>query len=248
MSGIPQIPDNFISETLEHLRLLAQGATTRGDEEQIRQIFAALENLVQVYMQIDYASEYATKQHAHLAASYLMSAVEANLPHNRPDVLMEGVRLMGQSAQHFLAAGDPNSIATLAEKISLISCAGALNQNLRPVTLAGMEQLAQLTFNLLRRKTRDIRFAVEKVRANITFIVRMFLNMPDTPLSNVHSSYLAPYYSLTITEALGTWLANLANELKKLRQNKLVIRPPHATLAVCRTSTSLSKNLRRCVP
>jgi hypothetical protein len=30
LSGIPQIPDNFISETLEHLRLLAQGATTRG--------------------------------------------------------------------------------------------------------------------------------------------------------------------------------------------------------------------------
>ena len=44
----------------------------------------------------------------------------------------------------------------------------------------------------------------------------MFLNMPDTPLSNVHSSYLAPYYSLTITEALGTWLANLANELNKV--------------------------------
>jgi hypothetical protein len=52
LSGIPQITDNLISETLEHLRLLAQGATTRGDEEQIRQIFFVLENLVQVYMPV----------------------------------------------------------------------------------------------------------------------------------------------------------------------------------------------------
>jgi hypothetical protein len=164
-------------------------------------------------MQIDYASAYATKQHAHLAASYLMGAVEANLPHNRPDVLMEGVRLMGQSAQHFLAAGDPNSIATLAEKISLISCAGALNQNLRPVTLTGMEQFAQLTFHLIQAKTHDIRFAIKRVRENVAFIVRLFLNTPDTPLSSGHSTYLAPYYSLTTTETLGTWLANLANQI-----------------------------------
>jgi hypothetical protein len=215
LSGISQVTDNFISETIEHLRVLAQGATSRGDEEQIRQIFAALENLVQVYMQIDYANEYATKQHAHLAASYLMGAVEANLPHNRPDVLMEGVRLMGQSAQHFLAAGDPNSIVTLADKISLISCAGALNQNLRPVTLTGMEQLAQLTFNLIRAKTHDIHFPIGRVRENVAFIVRMFLNTPDAPLSSGHSRYLAPYYSLTTTEALGTWLANLANQINK---------------------------------
>jgi hypothetical protein len=122
---------------------------------------------------------------------------------------------MGQSAQHFLAAGDPNSIATLAEKISLISCAGALHQNLRPVTLTGMEQFAQLTFNLIQAKTHDIRFAIKRVRENVAFIVRLFLHTPDTPLSSGHSTYLAPYYSLTTTETLGTWLANLANQITK---------------------------------
>src|SRR5262249_9542835 len=121
----------------------------------------------------------------------------------------------GQSAQHFLAAGNPDSITTLAEKISLISCAGALNQNLCPVTLTGMEQLAQLTFNLIRAKTHDIHFAIERVRENVAFIVLMFLNTPDTPLSSKHRTYLAPYYSLTTTEALGKWLVDLANALNK---------------------------------
>ena len=102
-----------------------------------------------------------------------MGAVEAVLPHNMADVLMEGVRKMGQSAQIFLTLGNPNDIVTLAEKIALVSCAGVMHQNFRPVTLVGMEQLVELTFNLIRSKTPDIRFAVEKVRANVALIVRM---------------------------------------------------------------------------
>jgi hypothetical protein len=99
----PQVTDAFINDTLEHLHQLAQFATTRGDEEQIKQIFAAMASLVQVYARIDYANQHiATKHHAQLAASYLMGAVEAVLPHNMADVLMEGVRKMGQSAQIFL--------------------------------------------------------------------------------------------------------------------------------------------------
>jgi hypothetical protein len=215
---VPQAADSFINETLEHLRQLAQVATTRGDEEQIRQIFAATANLVQVYMRIDYANQYVTtKYHAQLAASYLMGAVDAVLPHNMPDVLMEGVRKMGQSAQLFLTLGNPSDIVTLAEKIAIVSCAGAMNQNFRPVTLVGMKQLAELTFNLIRSKTHDIRFTIEKVRANVALIVRMFLNVPDMPLANTHSTYLAPYYSLTTTQTLGAWLTDLANAVTKAK-------------------------------
>jgi hypothetical protein len=47
----------------------------------------------------------------------------------------------------------------------------------------------------------------------------MFLNTPDTPLSSGHSAYLAPYYSLTTTEALGTWLANLANQINNVESD-----------------------------
>ena len=46
----PQAPDNFISDTLEGLRLLAQAATARNDEEQIRQILTAMAGLVRAYL------------------------------------------------------------------------------------------------------------------------------------------------------------------------------------------------------
>src|SRR5262249_10612296 len=102
---IPQATDGFINDTLEQLRQLAHTATARTDEEQIRQILTALAGLVRVYMAIDYANEHVdNKEHAQLAASYLTSAVEAVLPRNMTDIVMEGVRLMGRSAQRFLAA------------------------------------------------------------------------------------------------------------------------------------------------
>jgi hypothetical protein len=55
---ISQATDGLINETLEQLRQLAHIATTRGDEEQIRQTVTAMAGLVQVYMNIDYASDY----------------------------------------------------------------------------------------------------------------------------------------------------------------------------------------------
>lgn len=211
---IPQATDGFINETLEQLRQLAHVATTRGDEEQIRQTFAAMAGLVQVYLDIDYASENVdSKQHAQLAASYLTGAVEGTLPRNMPDVVMEGVRLVGQSAQRFLAASNPNDIVILTEKIAAISCTGAIKQELRPVTLTGMEQLARLTFDLIRTKGHDIHFAVKELRGDVELVVQMFLNVPDAPLTNTHSTFLAPYYSLTKTQTLGGWLTELVNAL-----------------------------------
>jgi hypothetical protein len=211
---IPQATDGFINETLEHLRQTAHVATTRGDEEQIRQTLAAMASLVQVYMHIDYASEYVeSKEHAQLAASYLTGAVERVVPRNMADVVMEGVRLMGRSAQLFLAASNPKDIVTLTEKIAAISCTGVVKQEFRPVTLTGMEQLARLTFNLIRTKGHDIHFAVKELRGDVELVVQMFLNVPDAPPTNTHSTFLAPYYSLTKTQTLGGWLTELVNAL-----------------------------------
>src|SRR3546814_11231149 len=90
--------------------------------------------LVRVYLAIDYASPHASKTHAHLAAGYLTGEVERIVPHNMPDVLMEGVRLMGQCAGMLLAAEGPRGITTLVQKIGIISCAGVAREDYRPVT------------------------------------------------------------------------------------------------------------------
>lgn len=209
---IPDASDPFINDTLEHLRRLAHSATARGDEEATRQIFAAMSVLVQVYMRIDYGTSDA-KEHARLAAGYLTGAVEEAGHRGPPDLLMEGVRFAGRSASLFLASGHPNDITSLVEKIATLSLAGVLKPDYRPVTLVGMEQLAQLTFDLLRVQRRDIDFAVNQLRNSVELVAKILLNVPDTPLTSVHSSYLAPYYSLTKTQTLADKLTLLSNAL-----------------------------------
>lgn len=209
---IPQATDTFINQTLERLRQAAQAATSRAEEEPLRQLFGAMTELVRTYMGIDYANPHVEgKHHAQLAAAYLASAVEAVLPRRLPDVVMEGVRLMGICAQLFLAVGETNSIIVLKEKIVALSCTGAVREEFRPVTLVGMEQLARMTSSLLRLPSHDIRFAADQIRNGVELVVKVFLEVPDTPLSSVHSTYLAPYYSLTKTDTLGSWLTDLFN-------------------------------------
>lgn len=207
----PLVTDGFINDTLEYLRQNAQAAVARRDEQQIEQTLRAMAALVQVYLAIDYASPIASKSHAHIAAGYLSSTVQSVVPHNMADVLMEGVRLMGRSAQHMLAQGKPDDIALLSEKIALIACTGSAREDYRPVTMEGMSQLANLTFDLLRLKKHDIHFAAGELRQDVALIAKLFLNLPDTPLSSIHSTYLGPYYSSTSAQGLRARLTALVN-------------------------------------
>lgn len=211
----PFANDGFINDTLEHLRQNVQSGVARRDEQQIEQTLQSMAALVRVYLGIDYSSPYASKSHAQLAAGYLASAVQAVVPHGMADVLLEGQRLMGQSAQYLLAHGDTNDIATLSEKIALIACTGCAKEDYRPVTMEGMSQLANLTFDLLRSRSHDIHFAVGEVRRDVALVAKLFLNVPDTPLSSSHSTFLGPYYSSTSTQSLRGRLTALANAISE---------------------------------
>lgn len=215
----PLTSDGFINDTLEHLRQTARVGVSRGDEQQIEQALRAFAALVRVYAAIDYASLGASKTHAHLAAGYLTGEVERLVPHNIPDVLMEGVRLMGQSADILLAAEGPDGIRTLVQKIGIIGCCGIAKKDYRPVTSTSVEQLSRLTFDLLRTRSREIKFAAQEIRSSMSFLAKLFLAVPDTPLSNTHSTFLGPYYSTTSTEALPARLAALANAVAGAEAN-----------------------------
>ena len=205
--------DAFINDSLEHLRQNVKIGIARGDEQQIEQTFKAMTALCHIFMDIDYVTEHASKAHAHLAATYLSGAVQSVVPHSMPDVLMEGVRLMGEVGQLVLSKGEAKDIAIISEKIALISCTGVAKEEYRPVTLIGMEQLAKLTFELIRSKSHDIHFASGEIRSDVSLIAKLFLNLPDTPFSSTHSAYLAPYYSGTSAETLQGWLTELINAL-----------------------------------
>lgn len=205
--------DGFINDTLEQLRQCAQSGILRRDEHQIEQVLQAMAALVGVYLHVDYCNHGDSKSHAQLAAGYLAHAVQDVVPHGMADVLLEGQRLMGRSARMILANGDINDVSVLSEKISLIACSGCAKGDLRPVTMEGMAQLSNISFDLIRSRKGDIHFAVERVRRDVSFVVEMFLKVPDTPLSNSHSVFLGPYYSSTSIQSLKARLADLVNAL-----------------------------------
>lgn len=207
----PLTSDGFINDTLEHLRQTARIGVSRGDEQQIEQTLRAMGALVRLYAAIDYSSPNASKTHAQLAAGYLTAEVEHIVPHNMPDVLMEGARLTGQCASWLLAAEGPNGIRTLVQRLGVIAVVGAAREDYRPVTLACVEQLSQLSFDLLRTRSGDVRFAAGEIRTRMALLAEMFLTVPDAPLSNIHSTLLAPYYSTTSNQALGSRLVDLFN-------------------------------------
>lgn len=205
--------DGFIINTLEHLRQNVRIGVTRGDEQLIEDNFRAIALLLEVYIEIDYSTSYGSKKHADIAAEYLSSAVESVTPHDMEDVIMEGIRVMGQSATLLLEKDDPNDFVILLEKIVAMTCLGITKESYRPITLIGVEQIAKLTFALFRNSTSDISSAARELKMGIAIVAELFLAVPNTHRENAHSAYLSPYYSGTSSQALQEWLRQLANKL-----------------------------------
>jgi hypothetical protein len=86
-----------------------------------------------------------------------------------------------------------------------------VKEDYRPVTLTCVEQLARLSFNLLRAHSGEVKFIAKEIRSSMSLLARLFLAVPDTPISNTHSTFLGPYYSATSMQALSMQLAELVN-------------------------------------
>lgn len=209
----PLASDSFLTNALEHLRQNVQVGVSRKDEQFIEQNLQILLQLTQLYLSIEYSDEHAARSHAHLVSGYLTSAVESVIPHDMADVLIEGVSLLGNAARLIVAHDKPEYIASISEKIAFIACTGAVNKNYQPVSQVAVKQLATLTFELLRSKSWKVRYAVKEVRDDVKLIAEMYLKIPDSPLTRVHSASLAPYYSGTSNDTLMAWLTELANDL-----------------------------------
>lgn len=209
----PLTSDSFINNSLEHLRQAVKAGISKGDERFIEQSFLAIEQLVEVYITIDYCTPYGSKIHAQLAARYLSDAVISIVPHEMVDVMMEGIRLMGKSAKILLAYDEPTSTKPLVDNISTLACLGTVKNEYRPITLVAMEQLSSLTWNLIRTPNHDIKFVSKDIRTSVTMVAKLFLNVPDTPLQRIHSTYLAPYYSGLNPQSLLCMLRDLTNAI-----------------------------------
>jgi hypothetical protein len=211
----PLASDSFLTNTLEHLRQNVQVGISRKDEQFIEQNLQSLLQLTQLYLSIEYGDAHAVRSHAHLVSGYMTSAVESIIPHDMADVLIEGVSLIGNAARLIVAYDKPEYTATISEKIAFIACTCAVNKNYQPVSQVAVKQLAILTFELLRSKSWEVRYAIKEVRDDVKLIADMHLKIPDTPLTSIHSTSLAPYYSGTSNDSLMSWLTGLTNALSK---------------------------------
>jgi hypothetical protein len=64
-----------------------------------------------------------------------------------------------------------------------------------------------------------VRYQIKEVRDDVKLIAEMYLKVPDSPLTSIHSTSLAPYYSGTRNDTLMSWLAELTNALSKAESN-----------------------------
>lgn len=207
--------DGFINHTLEQLRQNIQVGLARGDERQVQDTYRTFAELVRVYLQGAYAGESAAKTHAYLAAGYLADAIKTTARHDLPDVLMEGIRLLGKAALQQLALAEPESVTTGSESIAQIALVGVVRVDQLAVIACGVEQLSQLSMALLLYTgDHDSRFVIREVRGNLFNLAgNVVQHMRDTPLVANHRYALSPYFSLIGVQTFAMTLNNVVNGL-----------------------------------
>ncbi len=211
----PYSTDGFINDTLEHLRQAVKIAVHKGDEQFIEQLFETMQELCYLYLNIDYCSSPATKSHALLASGYLSEAVKSVVPHNMPDVLMEGTRLISKTAKGILLYDEPMQIKPSVDDIGLLASLGSVQSTYRPVTSIAMRELASLDLQLMSEQRYDIKHTAEDIRRSVNSAAKLFLNIEEAPMEQIHSSYLGPYYSATDPNSLVNKLIAATNQISE---------------------------------
>lgn len=205
--------DGFINLSLEQLRQTMQTALAKGDERLGESTLRAIGGLYGVYLKIEYPGRDRSKYHALLAASYMGSAVESVIPHNMPELMMEGIRLMGRASKLALDHTKPNEIVSMVQKIATLSYVGILRTDHQAVTLTAFEQLADVTYDLITKGKHDIHFPVHQLRSAVTEAAKGFLETRETQLGSIHRNTLGPYFSSTSVSSLRGRLTSLVNQL-----------------------------------
>jgi len=203
--------DPVLNVTLEQLRQLVAHGLQSNNESLVENALSGMAALVPIYNQVDYGRHVQVRTHANLAAGYLNDAIKATLPKQMPDVAMHGVRLLNQAGQHFIAVGALTEAGSMAENISTIGGAGCVIESYRPVTQQAMQALSDLTVILLSARAHDPRFTFEKIAKSAELLTVMFLALPGNQLFSIHSSFLAPYHSISAPTGLPKLVTELGN-------------------------------------
>lgn len=194
-----------------------------------------LGRLTVLYSDIDYSTDYERgKFHASLSAAYLKNAVQTAVQNDLTDVAMSGMKWLGNVAILLAQKAQPESSVQLTKDIMLISAMAFAKKENRPITMAGVQQLAALTFSLLKLKDHDIKYALKEVKNSVSTLAQVLLTIPDNTMGEIHGSNLGAYYSSTSFQSLSSVLTQYANALIAAPENdedaaKLIVNFSHWT-------------------
>lgn len=202
----PFAGDEFINHSLEHLRQTTAIGISRRDERQIQQTFQTYADLTTVYLQIDYAQDHANHSQATLSAGYLASDVKRLADTDLTDVVMNGVRQIGQVAIILAMKSKPEDAHTLIDALGEIGRKSIIRSTVNDISRAAtgtvISQLSRLFNAILVTDHPNVRFSLSEIQREITDLASLILLIPDTPLASAHSSTLSPFYGLSEENAL----------------------------------------------
>ncbi len=217
---VPSISqDKFINETLEHFRIDIQEGFSTGNEKFIQQFFYGIKQLCLLYLDIDYSSTEKHKSHANLAISYFTNFIETAALYKLTDIVIEGFRMLEEIAFKLIIKGEINDLASISEKIALISIKSIEDEKTRAITYAGVEKFAKLTFFILKGNNKNISYILNRLQEQIICVAENALKLNGYYMQNVFNNTLKPYFSMSSNETLAVWLTNLTNETIKI-ENK----------------------------
>ncbi len=199
--------DRLIEDTLEELRQNIQNALSRNDERFIISNFIILKELHYVYSNINYINNNGDRVASSLASQYLINGIEDSISHNIPNVLISGIRLLGDVAQKNILDCESNTIDTITQIISKLACIGIIDKELEAITKCSLMELSEITVKLLLSKEHDTSHINEKIN-------KYLFRIGKTEVTSLDPSYIYfenIYYTKVIDK-----LIDFANSLISL--------------------------------
>lgn len=213
--------DGVFNDSLESIRQNIQYTITKNDEYFIEQNLKALYNLFYLYVEIDYGKINDSKIHANIATRYLEDAIEECILKKMTDVLMIGIELLGKVVLVNIGKGELIYAGSTVDKIMSLSLPGILiDKKMNPASIVGVEQLSNIIDKLIKSSNYNIRQLIEKVRKNLFYIAKIYLEKEESSLLNFNTPLLASYYSCIYNSFFMDNLLNLSNTLYQAEESE----------------------------
>ncbi|WP_156952751.1 hypothetical protein [Maridesulfovibrio frigidus] len=224
--------DNFISHSLELIRQYTSTGLHNKDERHIEQALSCMHSLANIFLAIKYSSVRSNKSHANLALGYLERAIMNIVPLCMDDVIMNGLREIGDLSREYALQAQPNDLAQFAETICKISLTRMSSPDSFPVVQIASEQLSKLTLNALCNCKEGTSYLFSTISSqSYSLISVVFSTIPDAPLLSNHSSYLSSLYSPINTQGFMRLFLGLTAELSR-QESTLVDSHEHCFLNI----------------